>query len=109
MSQTPPPADKPKGVLHDDTVDKRSSTRVTALGVALAGLLLIFLHGWLGWPHLLTAGNALLEFAKWLFAFIVGRSAIVQGSQAIGSRSSPPQGGSQTLGSQTGPPQGGSL
>lgn len=69
---------KPKGILDDDTIDKRSSTRVIAFVVGIAGLLLVFVHGWVGWPSLLTAGNALLEFAKWIVGFVILRSATVQ-------------------------------
>lgn len=85
MSDTPTPAEKSKGFLSDDTADKHSSTRLIAVVVALVGLVLIFIHGWTASSSLLAAGNAMLEFAKWLFLYIVGRSTIVGGARAIGA------------------------
>lgn len=84
---------KKKGLLDDDTVDKRSSTRMIAFFVGIAGLLLVLLHGFLSWPSLLNAGNALLEFCKWIVGFVILRSAAVQGVGSLAPKppADPPQ------------------
>lgn len=81
MSDKP---EKVRGIFYDDVNSKHSSTRVLAIGIGCVGIILIIVYGFAGKQPLLTAGNALLEVAKWLFTAIVLRSTVIQSVRSWG-------------------------